>query len=431
MNSHRNNQFLVLAGTSLILATLACNAPSTVTPTTPLPIPTTSQTRYVTPTPSPTPLPTDTPVPDVPGPEGCTLNAVYVADVTVPDDTEFTPGTAFNKVWRVRNSGTCTWEAGTQLVFVSGERMCDQMTVDIPQAIPDSDTDVSLGMTAPSTPGTYRSTWQLQSPDGVRFGSKIYVQIIVPAKATAEPTKNPTEEPTGSPTGTPTLPDLVINDIEIDTDDPRQGMLLHVIVTLSNQGGATAEDFYWAWRICVHDGCEYIEAPGDFTLGPGGEIVAQMEYLFAGWSTYTTEAWADSREEIEEHDETNNTLQLVIPVKEGRPDLMISAITFAPDPPIQGQNTTVEVSVHNQGSKDSGAFGVEWWGGVNFTRPSCEWAVDDGLAMGHTTTLECTFAYSSWYGTITTRALVDVDDDVVELDETNNALDRDTPVNRP
>jgi hypothetical protein len=431
MNSQRNNQLLVLAGVSLILATLACNAPATTTPTVLLPISTVSQTRQITPTPSPTLAPTDTPVPDVPGPEGCTLNAAYVADVTVPDDTEFALGTAFNKVWRVHNSGTCAWEAGTQLVFISGERMCDRTTVSVSQAAPDSDADISINMTAPSAPGTYRSTWQLQSPDGVRFGSKIYVQIVVPAEATREPTRQPTDEPTGGPTGTPTQPDLVISDVEIDTEDPRQGMLLHVVVTLNNQGGATAEGFYWAWRICVHDGCEYIEAPGEFTLGPGGEIVAQMEYLFAGWSTYTTEAWVDSREEIEEHDETNNTRQLLISVKEGRPDLTISAITFDPAPPVQGQNTTVTVIVHNRGSQDSSAFDVEWWGGVDSTAPSCEWSLDDGLAMGRTTALDCTFAYSSWYDNITTRALVDVNDDVVELDEANNALDRDTPVNRP
>jgi hypothetical protein len=53
---------------------------------------------------------------------GCTLNGAYVADGTVPDDTGFAPGEVFTKVWRVRNSGTCTWGAGTQLVFAPGER---------------------------------------------------------------------------------------------------------------------------------------------------------------------------------------------------------------------------------------------------------------------------------------------------------------------
>jgi hypothetical protein len=106
-----------------------------------------------------------------------------VADVTVPDNTEFAPGAAFTKVWRVGNSGTCTWEAGTQLVFVSGEPLGGPAAVDVPAVAPDSNTDVSVDLIAPATPGTYRSTWQLQSPEGVRFGSQIYVQIVVPEPA--------------------------------------------------------------------------------------------------------------------------------------------------------------------------------------------------------------------------------------------------------
>jgi len=353
-----------------------------------------------------------------------------VADVTVPDNTEFAPGAAFTKVWRVGNSGTCTWEAGTQLVFVSGEPLGGPAAVDVPAVAPDSNTDVSVDLVAPATPGTYRSTWQLQSPEGVRFGSQIYVQIVVPEPATETPT--PTEEPTATPTEEPAAPpDLVITDLKVDTSDPRQGIPLHIVATLRNQGGSTAENLHWAWRVCVHDGCEYTEAPGAFTLEPGEEVVAQMEYLFGGWSTYTTEAWVDSREEIAESDEANNTRQLVIPVKAGLPDLIISDITYDPHPPIQGQNTTVEVSIHNQGSKDTGTFDIEWWGGVNFTVPSCEWTLAGGLVEGGTVTLDCTFVYGSWYGNITTRAIADVNDVITELDETNNSLDMDISVAKP
>jgi hypothetical protein len=72
--------------------------------------------------------------------------------------------------------------------------------VDVPQVAPDSTTDVSVDFVTPGTPGAYRSTWQLQSPDGVRYGSQIYVQIVVPEPATEEPTQEPTEEPTEEPT---------------------------------------------------------------------------------------------------------------------------------------------------------------------------------------------------------------------------------------
>jgi hypothetical protein len=421
MSVRRNRRPLFLAGVCLVLAALACNAPGPATPTGVPAVPTVPQAEEASPTPSPSPAPTNTPVPDISGPGGCTLNGAYVADVTAPDNTTFGPGVTFAKVWRLRNSGTCAWEAGTQLVFVSGERMDGPAAVDLPAVTPGSTTDVSVTLVTPDEPGTYRSTWQLQSPEGVRFGSRVYVQIIVP-----EPT---TETPT--PTREPGLPDLIVANLEVDTSDPRQGVPLYIVATLRNQGSEVAEDFRWAWRVCVHEDCEYTEAPGTFTLGPGKETVARMEYLFDGWATYTTEAWVDSREEIEEGDETNNTHLMLLSVKPSLPDLVISVIAFDPDPPIEGLDATVQVGVHNRGSKPAAAFDVEWWAGVNYPAPACEWTLAGGLVEGGTVTLDCTYAYPSWYGSITTRAIADVNDDVTEADEANNTLDRDTPVSKP
>ena len=429
MHMQKNHSLLFLAGVFTILAALACNAPGDATPPPPtptmLPLATAAPQTQVSPTPPPSPtalVPTDTPVPDVSGPDGCTLNAAYVADVTIPDDTQFDPGAAFTKVWRVRNSGTCAWEEGTQLIYIAGDPLGGPTAVDVTEEVsPDSNLDISVDFVAPDAPGTYRSNWRLQAPDGTCFGSQVYVQIIVPELVTETPT--PTEEPE--------LPDLVITHLEVDTDDPRQGIPLHIVATLHNQGDGIANDFQWAWRVCVTDDCEYLKAPGAFTLVPGETVTAQMEYLFDGWATYTTDAWIDSDEEVEESDETNNLYQLAIPVKPGMPDLVISSITFAPDPPVQGEDTTVQIDVHNQGSKPAAVFDVEWWGGVNFTEPSCEWTVVDGLEEDETANMTCTFAYTSWYGNITTRAIADVGEVITELDETNNTLDKDTPVNQP
>jgi hypothetical protein len=35
-------------------------------------------------------------------------------------------------------------------------------------------------MVSPSSPGTYKSYWRLQRPDGEFFGDQAYVRIIVP-----------------------------------------------------------------------------------------------------------------------------------------------------------------------------------------------------------------------------------------------------------
>ena len=433
MDMRRSRRLLLLSGAVLVLAALACNAPGAATPTAvpPTAIPTVAEAAEASPTPVPTAVATDTPVPDVSSPDGCTLNAAYVADVTVPDDTAVDPGGAFTKVWRVRNSGTCPWETGTQLVYVSGDPMGGPTAVDVPPTAPGSNVDVSVDLVAPATPDTYRSTWQLQGPDGVRFGSQVFVQIVVPEQTTEEPTEEPTAEPTETPTGEPTPPDLVITDLDTDTSDPRQGKPLHIVATLRNQGSTTAEDFHWAWRVCVHDGCDYTEAPGTFTLEPGEEVVAQMEYLFGGWANYTTEAWVDSREDVEESEEDNNTRQLAIAVKEGMPDLVVSAMSFNPDPPVQGQDATIKVTVYNRGSKPAESFAVEWWASINAPSPACDWVVIGGLEADDIATLECSYAYPSWYAKITTRAVADVYDDIAESDETNNTLDIETPVEKP
>jgi hypothetical protein len=429
MNTSNTHRPFVVTGMCLILAALACNAPGAATPTTAPPAPTEPPVAEASSTPSPPPSATSaattaattTPVPDVSGPGGCTLNASYVADVTVPDNTKYTPGATFTKVWRLRNSGTCTWETGSQLAFVSGEPLGGPAAVDVSPVTPGSNTDVSVDLIAPDTPGTYRSTWQLQGPDGVRFGSQVYVQIVVPAPATATPT--PTEEPEP--------PDLVITKLKIDTDDPRQGVPLQIIATLHNQGDSTAENVHWAWRVCVHDDCEYTEAPGAFTLEPDEKVTAQMEYLFEGWATYTTEAWVDSSEEIDESDEDNNTRELEIAVQPGLPDLIIKFIEFDPDPPTQGEDTTIEVKIRNRGPQPADAFIVEWWASVNAPAPACEWTLSGGLADEASVTLDCTHTYPSWYSKITTRAIVDVNDEVDELDESNNSLEQDTQVRKP
>src|SRR5262245_21217234 len=41
----------------------------------------------------------------------------FVADVNIPDGTSMAPGQDFLKTWRVKNSGSCTWDADYKLVY--------------------------------------------------------------------------------------------------------------------------------------------------------------------------------------------------------------------------------------------------------------------------------------------------------------------------
>jgi peptidoglycan hydrolase-like protein with peptidoglycan-binding domain len=63
--------------------------------------------------------------------------------------------------------------------------------VDIPATVVGSNIDVSVEFVSPDAPGTYRSNWQVQRPDGSTFGQKFYVQIIVPEPTDVPPTDTP------------------------------------------------------------------------------------------------------------------------------------------------------------------------------------------------------------------------------------------------
>ncbi|MGC8947366.1 MAG: sigma-70 family RNA polymerase sigma factor, partial [Anaerolineae bacterium] len=147
-----------------------------------------------------TAVPTAPPIGETPSPTPtampCIPDARWVADVTVPDNTAFAPGTPFVKTWRVRNAGTCAWEPGTRLVFISGDPIGGPPAVEVPALAPGAQTDVSVSLVAPAAPGTYRANYQFQAPDGTRFGALIYVQIVVPTTPTSTP--SPTTSPTPS-----------------------------------------------------------------------------------------------------------------------------------------------------------------------------------------------------------------------------------------
>jgi len=96
----------------------------------------------------------------------------FVADITVPDGTVYAPGTAFNKVWRLKNTGTCTWDSRFDIAFESGDLMSAPKFGDLTAVIKPGDmVDFSVPMVAPAVDGKYVGKWMLVNADGVRFGA--------------------------------------------------------------------------------------------------------------------------------------------------------------------------------------------------------------------------------------------------------------------
>jgi hypothetical protein len=97
--------------------------------------------------------------------------AQFVTDVTVPDNTVFQPGATFTKTWRLKNIGTCTWTTSYSLVFDSGTQMGGPASVNLPNNVaPGQTVDVTINLTAPTTPGNYIGYYKFQNASGVKFG---------------------------------------------------------------------------------------------------------------------------------------------------------------------------------------------------------------------------------------------------------------------
>ncbi len=135
-------------------------------------------------------LATGTPSPTPAGP--CTNNAHFIVDVTVPDGTEFQPGQPVDKQWRVRNTGTCDWNADYRLVLVSGNALGAPSEVALYPAKGGNEAILEINMTAPPDPGSYTGRWQARSPTAKLFGDRIFVTInVVSITATVTITATP------------------------------------------------------------------------------------------------------------------------------------------------------------------------------------------------------------------------------------------------
>ena len=145
-----------------------------------------TQMEALSPTETPLPPPSDTPVPSpTTTPIPCDQIS-FVSDITIPDGTEMVPGQKFNKIWRLRNTGSCTWTSGYSVVFFSGAAMGAPAAIQLTTGTvaPGGEFDVSLELEAPVAAGTHRASFKLRNTNGIVFGlgdksSPFFVEIQV------------------------------------------------------------------------------------------------------------------------------------------------------------------------------------------------------------------------------------------------------------
>lgn len=140
-------------------------------PASPTPTNTPAPTTAVPPTKTSRP-PTETPVPDTATPVPCNQMA-FIKDVNYPDDTVVDPGTTFDKTWRLKNTGSCTWNSDYVLIFDHGDAMGAAASVLLTngKVHPGETIDATVpDLVAPSSAGTYQGFWKLRDGSGHIFG---------------------------------------------------------------------------------------------------------------------------------------------------------------------------------------------------------------------------------------------------------------------
>ena len=243
---------------------------------------------------------TDTDVPeDTQVPSATTVCDLveFVKDVNVPDGTKADPGQNFTKTWRLKNAGSCTWTSGYDLVFHSGDSMGAPAAVQLTSGTvaPGGTVDVSVGLTAPTSPGTYKGFFKLRNASGLVFGmpGPFWVEIKV---------KNPTDTPAPA-----AAPDLRISFIELIPSTPIQGNTVTVKVQVYNYGNAPAGAFQVVW----YPGENYPSPACTWNksglVATGGYVLTCTYAGYPSWySSINTMAIADSLGQVAESNESNN-----------------------------------------------------------------------------------------------------------------------------
>jgi len=181
--SNAENESAIQTAVAETVAAQNTNQPSVAT----LP-PTQTSIATQTPYQNLTALPTS-----VPTTIGSTLNPnskaecahASLQDENIVDGTIFKPGEQFTKTWYVTNTSNCVWDTTYKIIFWDGNVLGGGYVYNLPQVTgPGQTIPISLILTAPTTDGTYRSEWKLQTPDNINFGvgylnASFYTEIAV------------------------------------------------------------------------------------------------------------------------------------------------------------------------------------------------------------------------------------------------------------
>ncbi len=224
--------------------------------------------------------------------------AQFIADVTVPDGTNYAPGTTFKKTWRLKNIGTCAWNGNdVSLIYDSGQNMGTATTYAIPTTVnPGNTVEITVDMTAPSAAGHYFGYYKFKSASGGVFGigstanKSFWVEINVASSSGTgyDFTANAASAAWSTGAGASTFPgtDGSANGFALKKDKPKfengiESAQAGMLFVPNNVNNGYVQAIYPAFKVLSGDrfqstiGCEfgattcYIAYRLDYQIGSG------------------------------------------------------------------------------------------------------------------------------------------------------------------
>ncbi|MFZ3150454.1 MAG: NBR1-Ig-like domain-containing protein [Anaerolineaceae bacterium] len=130
------------------------------------------------PTLNPTAVPSATPQPVTPtvfpyniSTETLPCDRAEFVSETIPDGSQFFPGSGFTKTWTLRNAGSCTWTSDYEVEYTTGDipNIGTYQKLFTSSVAPGATVTISMDLTAPETPGNYRANFKLRNASGTTF----------------------------------------------------------------------------------------------------------------------------------------------------------------------------------------------------------------------------------------------------------------------
>lgn len=112
-------------------------------------------------------------------PANCNNGMQFVNDMSIPDRTVLQPNMNATKTWKIRNTGSCTWDSTYSFNYVRGS-VFGPTTVQITKLVKPGETyEISVPFVTPAANGEYTAWWQMKNSSGANFGQTIWYDFIV------------------------------------------------------------------------------------------------------------------------------------------------------------------------------------------------------------------------------------------------------------